>query len=123
MRTYSQFLEDLEQRKVALAQRRQQQMARIKQQNAQSASDTEERIGAANQQAAENDEEMKRREDERKAKRDAAPKKPPHFGPVSSWKKEAFSFIQSSSSKNAESLGRFLIKKPVCLARNASICF
>ena len=63
MRTYSQFLEDLEQRKVALAQRRQQQMARIKQQNAQSASDTEERIGAANQQSAENDAEMKRRED------------------------------------------------------------
>ena len=52
MRTYSQFLEDLEQRKVALAQRRQQQMARIKQQNAQSASDTEERISVAKQQSA-----------------------------------------------------------------------
>ena len=56
MRTYSQFLENLEQRKVALAQRRQQQMARIKQQNAQSASDTEERIGVAKQQSAAGDE-------------------------------------------------------------------
>ena len=62
MRTYSQFLEDLEQRKVALAQRRQQQMARIKQQNAQSASDTEERISVAKQQSAAGDEAEARRE-------------------------------------------------------------
>ena len=63
MRTYSQFLENLEQRKVALAQRRQQQMARIKQQNAQSASDTEERIGVAKQQSAAGDEAEAGRED------------------------------------------------------------
>ena len=60
MRTYSQFLEDLEQRKVALAQRRQQQMARIKQQNAQTVSDAGERLSAAREKGASNDAEIKK---------------------------------------------------------------
>ena len=73
MRTYSQFLEDLEQRKVALAQRRQQQMARIKQQNAQTVSDAEREIFCLlKQQGAENDAEMKRKQDAEKEKRAAA---------------------------------------------------
>ena len=72
MRTYSQFLEDLEQRKVALAQRRQQQMARIKQQNAQTVSDAGERFSAAKAKGAADQEAIDAKKQEDKDKRDAA---------------------------------------------------
>jgi len=72
MRTYSQFLEDLDSRRVALAQRKRQQMERIKQQNAQSVSNAGERFAAAKEKGASNDAEIKKKQDAEKAKRKAA---------------------------------------------------
>ena len=40
MKTYGNFFEDIEQRRAALAQRKKDQMARLKQQTAQGAADT-----------------------------------------------------------------------------------
>ena len=72
MRTYSQFLEDLDSRRVALAQRKKQQMARIQQQNVQGRSNAAERVADAKSRLASNSDEMNRKQDEEKEKRAAA---------------------------------------------------
>ena len=72
MRTYSQFLEDLDSRRVALAQRKKQQMARIQQQNVQSRSSAAERAADAKSRLASDSDEMNKKEAEWKAKRKAA---------------------------------------------------
>ena len=72
MRTYSQFLEDLDSRRVALAQRKKQQMARIQQQNVQSRSSAAERVADAKSRLASDSDEMNKKEAEWKAKRKAA---------------------------------------------------
>ena len=64
MRTYSQFLEDLDSRRVALAQRKKQQMARIQQQNVQGRSNAAERVADAKSRLASNSDEMNRKQDE-----------------------------------------------------------
>ena len=72
MRTYSQFLEDLDSRRVALAQRKKQQMARIQQQNVQSRSSAAERAADAKSRLASDSDEMNAKEAEWKEKRKAA---------------------------------------------------
>ena len=46
MRKYSQFLEDIQQRRLELAQRSKDQMTRFKQKSAQSVSDAGQRVAA-----------------------------------------------------------------------------
>ena len=46
MKTYDSFFEDIEQRRAELAQRKKDQMARLKQQSAQGASDTDQLIAS-----------------------------------------------------------------------------
>ena len=72
MKSYGTFSEDLDSRRVALIQRKREQMQRIKQQNAQTVSDAGERLSAAREKGSSNDAAIKKKEEEWKAKRKAA---------------------------------------------------
>ena len=68
MKSYGRFSEDLEQRKAELAKRKQDQMARLKQQSAQSTSDAGERLAAAKVKSAADQEEIDAKKQEDKDK-------------------------------------------------------
>ena len=76
MKTYSSFLEDLQQRKELLAQRKKDQMARMKEKGAQVNTAASQRLAAQQQSNAQDDAEALRKKQEweakRKAQRDAA---------------------------------------------------
>ena len=72
MRTYSQFLENLEQRRAALAQRKQEQMARIKQQNAQNVSNAQQVSDAGKEKLAASQSEIDAKKQEWEDKRKEA---------------------------------------------------
>ena len=64
MKTYGNFFEDIEQRRVALAQRKKDQMARLKQKTAQDASDMDQLVASNKERIAKNQAEADKKKQE-----------------------------------------------------------
>ena len=72
MKTYGNFFEDIEQRRVALAQRKKDQMARLKQKSVEGESETDELVSSHQKQISQDQADADAKRQEAKQKRDAA---------------------------------------------------